>query len=63
MRWPGIQQIYGEFLKKTPVFSSEKRWEDLHMRVIEHVGEIYVSLSHTYAFLRTFASYPSITPA
>jgi len=37
MRWPGIVSIYGEFLRKTPVFSSEKRWEDLHTRVIEHV--------------------------
>jgi 26S proteasome regulatory subunit N5 len=36
MRWPGIVSIYGEFLRKTPVFSSEKRWEDLHTRVIEH---------------------------
>ncbi|KAJ6621119.1 PCI domain-containing protein [Mycena sp. CBHHK59/15] len=36
MRWPGIETIYGEFLRKTPVFSTEKRWEDLHTRVIEH---------------------------
>ncbi|TFK36897.1 PCI domain-containing protein [Crucibulum laeve] len=36
MRWPGIVVIYGEFLRKTPVFSSDKRWEDLHTRVIEH---------------------------
>jgi len=36
MRWPGIQTLYGEFLRKTPVFSSEKQWEDLHTRVIEH---------------------------
>jgi len=38
MRWPGIVSIYGEFLRKTLVFSSEKRWEDLHTRVIEHVS-------------------------
>ncbi|KAJ7193362.1 PCI domain-containing protein [Mycena pura] len=36
MRWPGIERIYGEFLRKTPVFTSDKRWEDLHTRVIEH---------------------------
>ncbi|KAJ7293085.1 hypothetical protein C8J57DRAFT_1268083 [Mycena rebaudengoi] len=36
MRWPGIETLYGEFLHKTPVFSAEKRWEDLHTRVIEH---------------------------
>ncbi|KAJ6504371.1 hypothetical protein DFH09DRAFT_1201468 [Mycena vulgaris] len=36
MRWPGIETLYGEFLRKTPVFSSEKQWEDLHTRVIEH---------------------------
>ncbi|KAJ7878648.1 PCI domain-containing protein [Mycena leptocephala] len=36
MRWPGIETIYGEFLRKTSVFSSEKQWEDLHTRVIEH---------------------------
>ncbi|KAJ3825644.1 hypothetical protein F5880DRAFT_1637017, partial [Lentinula raphanica] len=36
MRWPGIIELYGEFLRATPVFSIEKRWEDLHTRVIEH---------------------------
>ncbi|KAK7468686.1 proteasome regulatory particle subunit [Stygiomarasmius scandens] len=36
MRWPGIEQLYGEFLRQTPVFSIEKRWEDLHTRIIEH---------------------------
>ncbi|EEB93629.1 hypothetical protein MPER_07684, partial [Moniliophthora perniciosa FA553] len=28
--------LYGEFLRQTPVFSIEKRWEDLHTRIIEH---------------------------
>jgi 26S proteasome regulatory subunit N5 len=37
MRWPGIEMIYGPLLRTTPVFSSDKRWEDLHTRVIEHV--------------------------
>ncbi|KDQ63363.1 hypothetical protein JAAARDRAFT_120129 [Jaapia argillacea MUCL 33604] len=36
MRWPGIESIYGPFLRTTSVFSSDKRWEDLHTRVIEH---------------------------
>ncbi|KAF7302732.1 hypothetical protein HMN09_00908100 [Mycena chlorophos] len=45
MRWPGIESLYGKFLRQTPVFSAEKRWEDLHTRVIEHnvrvVAEYY----------------------
>ncbi|KNZ74127.1 26S proteasome non-ATPase regulatory subunit 12 [Termitomyces sp. J132] len=51
MRWPGIEAIYGEFLRKTPVFNSEKRWEDLHTRVIEHnirvVAEYYTRITLT----------------
>jgi len=38
MRWPGIQSIYGDFLRKTQVFKVEQQWEDLHDRVIEHVS-------------------------
>jgi 26S proteasome regulatory subunit N5 len=41
MQWPGIESLYGKFLRKTPVFSSDKRWEDLHTRVIEHVSIVY----------------------
>ncbi|KIY69133.1 hypothetical protein CYLTODRAFT_430568 [Cylindrobasidium torrendii FP15055 ss-10] len=51
MRWPGIAQLYGDVLKKTPVFSLEKRWEDLHMRVIEHnirvISEYYTRITLT----------------
>ncbi|TCD60049.1 hypothetical protein EIP91_010843, partial [Steccherinum ochraceum] len=36
MRWPGIESIYGPNLRQTDVFTSEKLWEDLHTRVIEH---------------------------
>ncbi|KIK70805.1 hypothetical protein GYMLUDRAFT_66019 [Collybiopsis luxurians FD-317 M1] len=36
MRWPGIVELYGGFLRPTPVFTIEKRWDDLHTRVIEH---------------------------
>jgi predicted Zn-ribbon and HTH transcriptional regulator len=39
MRWPGIESLYGPSLRKTPVFSTEIRWEHLHTRVIEHVRE------------------------
>ncbi|KAJ2919264.1 hypothetical protein MD484_g1181, partial [Candolleomyces efflorescens] len=49
MRWPGIEALYGKFLQKTPVFSQEKRWEDLHTRVIEHnirvVAEYYTRIT------------------
>lgn len=38
MRWPGIESIYGPFLRTTPVFSNAAQWEDLHTRVIEHVS-------------------------
>jgi len=38
MRWPGIQSIYGDFLRKTHVFKVEEQWEDLHDRVVEHVS-------------------------
>lgn len=40
MRWPGIESLYGPTLRKTPTFAStpegEKRWEELHKRVVEH---------------------------
>ncbi|KAJ3556058.1 hypothetical protein NM688_g2234 [Phlebia brevispora] len=36
MRWPGIQAVYGPHLRKDTLFSSDKLWEDLHTRIIEH---------------------------
>ncbi|GAB5585374.1 proteasome regulatory particle subunit [Umbelopsis nana] len=40
MRWPKIEEIYGSTLKETSIFSSDeagqKRWSELHNRVIEH---------------------------
>ncbi|KAI9461173.1 hypothetical protein F5148DRAFT_1215539 [Russula earlei] len=36
MRWPGIVDVFGPFLRKTDVFANDKHWEDLHTRVIEH---------------------------
>jgi len=37
MRWPGIESLYGPHLRPATIFSSDKVWEDLHTRVIEHV--------------------------
>lgn len=63
MRWPGIEAIYGEFLRKTPVFGSEKRWEDLHTRVIEHVSYLVDSVLEIPAHLiiRIYALSRNIT--
>ncbi|KAI7853733.1 PCI domain-containing protein [Circinella umbellata] len=40
MRWPKIEEVYGQELQQTFVFSKssegEKRWKELHNRVIEH---------------------------
>ncbi|KAH9960789.1 PCI-domain-containing protein [Lactifluus volemus] len=36
MRWPGIVDVFGPFLRETEVFANDKHWEDLHTRVIEH---------------------------
>lgn len=38
MRWPHMEALYGPHLRETDVFKSEKRWEDLHTRIIEHVS-------------------------
>lgn len=42
MRWSGMEGIYGPTLRGTDVFGNgnEKRWEDLHMRCIEHVSTL-----------------------
>jgi hypothetical protein len=59
MRWPGIESIYGAFLRKTPVFKAEQRWEDLHTRVVEHVRRIRALIIfelQTDAIYRTFVS-------
>ncbi|KAK0549255.1 proteasome regulatory particle subunit [Tilletia horrida] len=41
MRWPGIETLYGPTLRSTDIFAQadeegEKRWEELHKRVVEH---------------------------
>ncbi|KAG6817714.1 hypothetical protein H0H87_004505 [Tephrocybe sp. NHM501043] len=61
MRWPGIVSIYGEFLQQTPVFSSEKRWEDLHTRVIEHNIRV-VAQYYTRITLPRLTSLLDLTP-
>ncbi len=60
MRWPGIEQIYGPHLKKTSVFSSPKLWEDLHTRVIEHVGAYTVQMRKDDS--DTLIEYPDCIP-
>ncbi|ELU40554.1 26S proteasome non-ATPase regulatory subunit 12 [Rhizoctonia solani AG-1 IA] len=51
MRWPGIEGLYGAQLRETSVFGrakdGEKRWEDLHMRVIELTGLLDLPLAQT----------------
>ena len=49
MRWPAIEELYGPILRNTGVFGpkdtdSQKRWEDLHTRVIEHVSNFITQL-------------------
>ncbi|KAF9460148.1 PCI-domain-containing protein [Collybia nuda] len=61
MRWPGIETIYGEFLQKTPVFMSDKRWEDLHTRVIEHNIRV-VAQYYTRITLLRLTSLLDLTP-
>lgn len=44
MRWSGIEGIYGKTLRATTVFEEaegDKRYQDLHTRVMEHVSRIY----------------------
>ncbi|KAF8203025.1 hypothetical protein BJ912DRAFT_942639 [Pholiota molesta] len=61
MRWPGIETLYGPHLRKTPVFSSEKRWEDLHNRVVEHNVRV-VAQYYTRITLPRLTSLLDLTP-
>lgn len=49
MRWPGVESLYGPHLRPTTIFSSDKIWEDLHTRVIEHnvrvIAEYYTRIT------------------
>ncbi|QRW11889.1 26S proteasome non-ATPase regulatory subunit 12 [Ceratobasidium sp. AG-Ba] len=66
MRWPGIEGLYGALLRETDVFGStkagEKRWEDLHMRVIEHNIRV-VSVYYTRITLARLTSLLDLPPA
>ena len=42
MRWPHMEALYGPHLRETDVFKSDKRWEDLHTRIIEHVSTLTI---------------------
>jgi 26S proteasome regulatory subunit N5 len=33
-----MEALYGSHLRETDVFKDDKRWEDLHTRIIEHVS-------------------------
>ena len=61
MRWPGIESLYGPYLQPTTIFSSDKVWEDLHTRVIEHVRYSYSpSIQVLLTFVRSaFTEYSS----
>jgi 26S proteasome regulatory subunit N5 len=59
MRWPGIEGIYGPSLRQTTVFATggdgagDKRWEELHTRVIEHVRILLTSSATHLKFIST----------
>ncbi|KIJ65013.1 hypothetical protein HYDPIDRAFT_89044 [Hydnomerulius pinastri MD-312] len=61
MRWPGIESLYGPFLRTTPVFSIAKQWEDLHTRVIEHNIRV-VSQYYTRITLSRLTALLDLTP-
>ncbi|KAG6832519.1 hypothetical protein H0H92_000148 [Tricholoma furcatifolium] len=61
MRWPGIESIYGEFLRTTSVFRNEKQWEDLHTRIIEHNIRV-VAQYYTRITLTRLTSLLDLTP-
>ncbi|KJA25803.1 hypothetical protein HYPSUDRAFT_134159 [Hypholoma sublateritium FD-334 SS-4] len=61
MRWPGIEALYGGFLRKTPVFSQDKRWEDLHTRIVEHNIRV-VAQYYTRITLARLTSLLDLTP-
>jgi len=61
MRWPGIESIYGPFLRTTPVFSNAAQWEDLHTRVIEHNIRV-VSQYYTRIRLTRLTTLLDLTP-
>jgi len=61
MRWPGVQSMYGSFLRTTPVFSNEKRWDHFHTRIIEHNIRV-VAKYYTRITLTRLTSLLDLTP-
>ncbi|KAH9836990.1 PCI-domain-containing protein [Rhodofomes roseus] len=51
MRWPGVETMYGPHLRPNTIFKSDKLWDDLHTRVIEHniriVSQYYTRITLT----------------
>lgn len=66
MRWPGIEALYGEMLRSTPVFAgsdaAEARWKELHARVVEHNIQV-VAKYYTKIRLERLAQLLDLTPA
>jgi len=66
VRWPSIEGIYGPTLRQTPVFRTadedgEKRWDDLHTRVIEHNIRV-IALYYTRITLTRLTSLLDLSP-
>jgi len=61
MRWPGIVDVFGPFLRKTDVFANDKHWEDLHTRVIEHNVRV-IAKYYTRVTLARLTTLLDLTP-
>jgi len=66
VRWPSIESRYGPDLRATNVFLSNdddgnKRWEDLHTRVIEHNVRV-ISVYYTRITLARLTSLLDLSP-
>lgn len=63
--WSKVSENYGSFLRQTDEFKQDKLWEDLRLRVIEHVrlnhywDHIYIMLTYIG---RISASRPNTSP-
>jgi len=66
VRWPSIEGRYGPALRATPVFlanddDGNKRWEDLHTRVIEHNVRV-ISVYYTRITLARLTALLDLSP-
>lgn len=66
MRWPGIEALYGDLLKSTPIFAgsaeADARWKALHARVVEHNIQV-IAKYYTKIRLERLAQLLDLTPA